>query len=61
MAGPEMVRPFFFLGEGTKITAISLQSWTILKLPTLPLYMLSQTLYDKTIDCGKIYIILFSF
>ena len=22
MAGPEMVRPFFFFGEGTKITAM---------------------------------------
>ena len=42
----------FFILE-LSISAISLQSWTILKLPTLPLYMLSQILYYKTIDVGK--------
>jgi hypothetical protein len=42
-----------FLNSMVSMSAISLQSWTILKLPTLPLYMLSQILYGKTKDVGK--------
>ena len=46
--------PAFFMSL-LKRTAISLQSWTLPNKSILPVDMLSQSLFDKTIDVGKYY------